>query len=143
MNARSIGTVAVSLFVFLGADAQAQVAEPGSQAVNLSVVGRTGDGPGRMISNGLLRVQEFQNDAFGGTKITEVVQAPDPIMLVKIELVSQLMDTLNLLLLGYQQSVLAEFATDSDDGSTGLTDTTGSIGSDSLDDFFGDISGDG
>ncbi len=143
MNARSIGTVAVGLFVFMGADAQAQVAEPGSQAVHISVAARTGDAPGQMIANGLLRFQEFQNDAFDGPNITDVAQVPDRIVLLQVGLISQLMDTLNLLLLGYQQSVLAEFAPDSDDGSAAATDTTGSIGSDALDDFFGDISGDG
>lgn len=143
MNARSIGIVAVGLFVFLGADARAQVPEPGSQAVNISVAARTGDAPGEMIANGLLRFREFQNDAFDGPNITAVAQLPDRITLVQIELISQLMDTLNLLLFGYQQSVLAEFAADADDGSAAATDTTGSIGSDSLDDFFGDISGGG
>ena len=141
MNARSIGTVAVGLFVFLGADARAQVPEPGSQAVHISVAARTGNGPGQMISNGLLRFQEFQNAAFASPNITDVaVQVPDRIVLLQVGLISQLMDTLNLLLLGYQQSVLADFATDSDDGSPAVTDTTGSG---ALDDFFGDISGDG
>ena len=137
-----VGTV--GFLVFLAADAQAQLAETGSQAVNISVAGRTSDGPGQMIGNGLLRYQDFKNGAFGGTNITEVAAVqPDRITVVQTALVSQLMDTLNLLLLGYQQSVLAEFAPDAGDGSGSATDTTGSIGSDALDDFFGDISGDG
>lgn len=141
MNAKSIGIVALGLFMFPSVDAQAQLAEPGSQAVNISVAGRTSDGPGNMINNGLARFQDFKNHAFGGTNITAVAVVADPITLAVAEAVSELMTTLNLLLLGYQQSVLAEFALDSDNDGPAVTDTTGSIGSDSLDDFFGDISG--
>jgi len=141
MNLRTIGLVAAVLMAFVGATTYGQVPEPGSQAVHISVAARTGDRPGQMIANGLQRFADFQSNAFDGPNITAVAEAPDRLVLLQAELVADFMTSLNLLLLGYQQAVLAAFAPD--DAGTGDLDTTGSIGSDALDDFFGDISGDG